>query len=74
MMDIKTHTLDLKNDKGTDYVFSWNSKGIYNSKLKPLFTVFLHSIKLPGYRMGIKFQKDPFAVEQNNYFNKIVNI
>ena len=26
-------TLELKKDKGTDYVFSWKSKGVYNSKL-----------------------------------------
>ena len=25
-------TLELKKDEGTDYVLSWNSKGVYNSK------------------------------------------
>ena len=39
--------LDLKKDKGTDYVLSWKSKGVFNSKLKPLYTAFLHRIKLP---------------------------
>ena len=34
----------------------------------------MHSIKLSGYRMGIKFDKDPLAVEQNNYLTKIVNV
>ena len=47
----------------------WKSN---NSKLKSLYTAFLHSIKLPGYRMGIKFDRDPFAVGQNNYLTKIV--
>ena len=28
--------LELKKNKGTDYVLSWKSNGIYNSKLKPL--------------------------------------
>ena len=28
-------TVKLKKDKGIDYVLSWKSKGIYNSKLKP---------------------------------------
>ena len=57
-------TLELqKNDKGTDYVLSWKSNGVYNSKLKPLYTAFLHSAKLSGYRMRIKFDKDPLAVE-----------
>ena len=27
--------VELKKDKGIDYVLSWKSKGIYNSKLKP---------------------------------------
>ena len=67
-------TLELKKDKGTDYVLSWKSNGVYNSKLKPLYTAFLHSIKLSGYKMGIKFDKDPLAVEENNYLTKIVNV
>ena len=33
----------------------------------------MHNIKLSDYRVGIKFEKDPFAVEQNNYASKIVN-
>ena len=66
--------LELKKDKGTDYVLSCKSKGVYNSKLKPLYTAFLHSIKLSEYRIGIEFDKDPFAVEQNNYLTKIVNV
>ena len=47
---------------------------MHNSKLKPLYTAFLHTIKLSGYRMRIKFDKDPLAVEQNNYLTKIVNV
>ena len=62
--------LELKKDKGINYVLSWKSKGEYNSKLKPLYTAFLYSIKLSGYKMGIKFDKDPLAVEQNDYLNK----
>ena len=34
----------------------------------------MHNIKLSGYRMGIKFDKDPLAAEQNNYTTKIVNV
>ena len=36
--------------------------------------MFLHSIKLCEYRMVIKFDKDPLAIEQNNYTTKIVNV
>ena len=64
------NTLELKKDKGTDYVLSGNSKGVYTSKLKPLYTAFLHSIKLSVYRLGTKSDKDPLAVEQNNYATK----
>ena len=67
-------TLELKKDKGTDYVLSWKSNGVYNSKLKPLYTAFSHSIKISGYKMGIKFDKDRLAVQQNNYLTKIANV
>ena len=50
-------TLELKKDKGTDYILRWKSKEVYNSKLNPLHTALLQSIKLSGYRMGIKFEK-----------------
>ena len=40
----------------------------------PLYTGFVHSIKLSGYRMGIKFDKDPLVIEQNNYTNRIINV
>ena len=47
MMDLKTTLaliLELKKDKGTDYVPSWKSYGLYTSKLKLLYTTFLPSI------------------------------
>ena len=34
----------------------------------------MHSIKLSEYRIGIKFDKDPLAIEQNNYLSKTVNV
>ena len=40
------------------------SKGVHTSKFKPFYTAFLHSIKLARYKMRIKFDKDPVAVEQ----------
>ena len=50
------------------------SNGVFNSKLKPLFTVFFNSIKLPECRIGIKFDKDLSAVEQKNSLTKIINV
>ena len=62
----------IKKDSGTDYVPSWKPKQVFNSKLKPLYTAFLNSIKHSEHRIGIKFDKDPLAVEQNNYLSEIV--
>ena len=80
MMDLKTHfvyqpgfdTLELKKD--TDYFLSWKSKRVFNSKLKPLYTTFLNSIRLSGYRTLIKFDKHALSVDQNNYLTKMVNV
>ena len=41
-----------------------------NSILKPLYTASLHSIKFSVYKTGMKFDKDPLAVD----FRKIVNV
>ena len=56
-------SLELKKVKGTDYVLSWKSSGLFNYKLEPSYTVFLKSIKISEYRTGIKFDIDPLAVE-----------
>ena len=53
--------LELRKHKGTDYVLSWKPKGVYTFKLKSLYTAFLDSIKLAGYKMGINFDKGPLA-------------
>ena len=39
-----------------------------------LLIIFLHGVTISGYSMGIKFGRDPFSVEQNNYATKIVNV
>ena len=66
--------LELEKYKRTDYVLSWKSKRVFNSKPKPLYAAFLDSIKPSGYRIKIKFDKEPLAVEQNNYLSKIANV
>ena len=33
----------------------------------------MQNIKLSEYRIGIIFEKDPLAAEQNNYLTKVVN-
>ena len=66
-------TLELKKGKGTDYVLSWKSKEVYTSKLKQLYTAFLHSMKLSGYKVRKKFDRDSLSIEQSNYATKILN-
>ena len=75
MMDIKTR-LFINQDLITKRQSYWLC-----SKLKLTYIIlnlslsaFLHVIKISGYRIGIKFHKDPLAVEQNNYLTKIVNV
>ena len=65
------NTLALKENKGTDYVVDWKSEAVYTSTLKPLYTAFLHSIKLSVYRMLTKFDIDSLNVDQNNYALKL---
>ena len=62
--------LELKKEKGTDYIRSWKSKGVFNSEFYPLYTGFLINIKLSEYRIGTKFDKKSLAVKQNNYLTK----
>ena len=74
MMDLKIYLSTntcyfwINKSKSTDYVLKLQ----FNSKIKPLYTAFLHSTKRSQYRIGIKFQKDPFAIEQNNSLTKSV--
>ena len=37
--------LELKNDKGTEYIISWKSKGLNHSKLIALRGTFLPNVK-----------------------------
>ena len=46
--------LGLKKEKGTEYVIGWESKGVYNSKLKPLHGTFLPNMKNFGYKIRIQ--------------------
>ena len=70
---IKKHLLELQEDKSIQYVIGWKSKGVYTYKLTPLYTVFVHNIKLSGCKIEIRFNMIVFVVEQNNNATKIVN-
>ena len=66
-------TFQSQKDKGTDYILSLKSRGLYSFTLFPQCTHFLHGIKFFGDKIGIKVDKNHLVVEQNNYTTKNVN-
>ena len=66
-------TLELKKDKGNKYVIGWKSKVLFKSKHFPLHGAFLANIIFFGYKIGIQFNNNPLAAEENNYATKIVH-
>ena len=44
------NTLELKEDKDTEYVTCWKPKGVYISKLIPLYTTFYTALYTPSLR------------------------
>ena len=47
----------------TEYVIGWKLKGVYTSKLIPLYTASFHNIKRFIYKIGIQFKKSVFVVK-----------
>ena len=41
-------TLELKEEKDTEYLIGWESKRVYTSKLAPSYNAFLCNIKIFG--------------------------
>ena len=53
-------TLKIKNTKVLIKILVGNqSKFILLTKLNPWYATLLYSVKFSGYRLGIKFAKDP---------------
>ena len=66
--------LEYKEKLGTEYITSWKSKGVYNTKLIPIKNYSLPNIKYFKYKIEIQFNNTPLVVEQNNYASKIINV
>ena len=66
--------LELKKDKGTEYIISCKSKGVYNSKLIALHRAYLPKVKYFRNKTGIQFNSTPLVIEHNNHARKIFNI
>ena len=58
--------LELKIDKGTEYIIGWKSKGLFDSKLKALHGAFLPNVKCFGKKIGIQFNNTSLVIEQIN--------
>ena len=54
--------LELKEDKSTDYLIDWKPKGVYAFRITPLYTAFLHNIKLSWCRARIQFDNSVLVV------------
>ena len=65
--------LDLKIDKGTEYITGWKSKVLFEWKLLPLRGAFIPNVKRFDYNIGMQFDNTPVAIDENNYTTKIVN-
>ena len=48
------NVLELRIDKGTEYIIGWKSKGFYNFKLIALHSAFLLNVKYFGNKFGKK--------------------
>ena len=63
--------LEFKIDKGTDYIISWKSKGLYNSKLIALHGAFLPNVKHFVVKIGRQLNNTPLVIEEINYASGI---
>ena len=56
--------LDLKKNKGADYIIPWKSKRLFKSRFNPLCNAFFLNVKLFELKMEIQFNSTTLAVEQ----------
>ena len=71
---IKFNILKLKNNKSTECIISWKSKGTCNFKLKALHGAFLPKVKHFRNKIGIQFNSTPLFIKPNSYTTKFANV
>ena len=64
------NVLELKKDKGTEYIISWKSKGVYNSKLIASDGAFLANLKYFRNKIGIQLNSTHLVMEQKKLHNE----
>ena len=61
-------------NSSTEYITSWRSKGVYNTKHILIKNDSLPNIRDPNKKILLQFDYTPLVVEQNNYTSNIVNV
>ena len=72
-VDEPTFTMIKYKNMSAEYVISWKSKAVYNSKPITLNSSFLLNIKY-FFIKGLQFNNTSLVIEQNNYTRKILNV
>ena len=67
-------TLTLKEDKGSEYVIAWKSKGLFKTELYPLHYASLPNLKHLGYKIGTQLNTTPLVRDKNKYVTKFVKL
>ena len=65
--------LELKIDKGTEYVTGWKSKGFREWKCLPLHGALMPNANQLAYKIRIQFNSTPLVIVENNFTTKILN-
>ena len=67
-------TLALKEDKNSEYVIVWKSKGLFKTELYPLHYASLPNLKLLGYKIRIPFSNTHLVRDKNKYATKFFKL
>ena len=61
-------------NNSNEYIISWRSKGVCNTKLIPIKNDSLPNIKYFNKKIALQFNYTPLVAEQNDHASKIVNV
>ena len=57
-------TLAFKEDKGSEYVIAWKSKGLFKTEFYLLHNAFLPKVKCFEHKTGIQFNNTPLVIDR----------
>ena len=67
-----TQHLDLRTDKGTEYITGWKLKVWFEWNLLPLHDTFISKLKWFGNKIGLHFNNTPLVIVRNHLTTKSV--